>query len=230
MKKLTYLSKKSGPITIRSEQNHLTIQTKRLKLQSINQIESESLIAAYTKLLTDPQNVAMFENGQPWDSERIRDYVTSETAQWDEGNLFGIFAVYDIEHEQFIGTLGIKFVPNEYKNLGHGHVNVAELSYVLDQSSWGQGYGTEIAIAGKKYIRCIREELTPKAIDSVPTEIVATVDPSNTGSKRILEKILKHQEDTLLIKFDGKPRVLFFKPLPIHPESSETSPMLLAKL
>ncbi|WP_298626312.1 GNAT family N-acetyltransferase [uncultured Legionella sp.] len=229
MKEITYHSKKLGTVLIASELNSVTIRTQRLEFRSLNQIAPVSLLTAYTNLLSDPENVALFGDGSPWDHERIKEYVTNDVKQRNSGASFGIFAVYHSESQKFIGTLEVTFVPDEYLQLGSGHANVAEISYVLDKSCWGQGYGTEMAIAAKKYIKHVVNELKNNASHIVPTEIVATVDPSNTGSKKILEKTLKNQEEEVFIKFGGKERILFFKPLHTPP-TSEVHLDLTAKL
>ena len=223
-------SKKIGTIIVTSELNNLTIRTSRLILRSLNQIDYNHLIEEYTNLLTSPDNVELFGEGKPWDTIEVKNYIESEIKKWNDGELFGVFAVYNADSQKFMGSLHVNFVPYEFAQIGSGHEHVAELSYVLDKPFWGAGYGTEIAIAGKKYTKFICEKSEQKFSDTLPKEIVATVHPLNLGSKKILEKTLKNQEEEPFIKFNGQPRILFFKPLKQSPVFSPISTDLVSKL
>jgi ribosomal-protein-alanine N-acetyltransferase len=63
----------------------------------------------------------------------------------------------------------------------------AEMGYVLARSAWGRGYATEAAAAILDF------GLTDAALH----RIVATTDPANAGSVRVLEKIGMRREGVM---------------------------------
>ncbi|BCA96237.1 hypothetical protein TUM19329_25980 [Legionella antarctica] len=208
-----YTSKKVGDITISVvDGNKFTITTNRLVLYSLNQIEEDSLIENYNHLLRDPKNVALYGYGEPWSREHVEKLIREQTLKWNSGERFCIFSVHDAASKNFIGSLTIKHAKNDFSTVGSGHENAAEIGYILDKKFWGKGFGTEVAIIGKKYIKHLVAEARNSHQDS-PQEIVATVHPLNGGSKRILQKTLKNQEPDEFLKFGDLPRLLFFKPL-----------------
>lgn len=212
MKEITYSSKILGDVVISSKKNNVTIRTQRLELKSLNQIDKDQLIEDYISLLTNHENVALYHEGTAWSIEEVKHFINEEISKWERGEPLAVLAVFNLETQKFMGSLQVKHVPDEYAQIGMGHENAAELAYVLDQSFWGAGYGTEIAVVAKKYIKHICREFKNK-IKNLPKEIVATVHPLNLGSKRILEKTLHHFEEELFTKFNGQPRILFFKRL-----------------
>lgn len=81
---------------------------------------------------------------------------------------FGRFKIYDSATHQFIGLGKMDLNDNE--------ADEAELGYLVLPEYWGKGYGTEIA-----------EHLMALA-ESTPFlhKIIAIIDPSNAGSRKIL--------------------------------------------
>lgn len=216
MKTKSYASKQVGNIEIKTEANYLTINSQRLTLRSLNQDAKEELLINYTALLIKPENVRLFGDGNPWSPELIDELVTGESIKWNEGKPFGALSVHNAQTNEFMGYLDLHQVIEEYAKVGAGHSNAVEIGYILDNAFWGQGYGTEIAIIAKKYIKhVIAESSETKQLENRPKEIVATVHPKNEGSFKILQKTLKHKEEEELIKW-GQPRLLFFKPLKSH--------------
>ena len=86
---------------------------------------------------------------------------------------------------------------------------------MLNHTFWGMGYGTEIAFAGKKYIKHMVEYGAFKNLNNPLTEIVATAHPENVGSIKILKKALKRQENNTINCFKGNERLFFYKPLDV---------------
>ncbi len=212
MGKTYYTSKKAGNITISADGDKFTIHTTRLELYSLNQIEEAFLIEHYNQLLGNPENVALYGEGKPWSKEEVEQLIKAETLKWNAGERFCVFSIHEATTKKFMGSLTIKHALDDFSTIGSGHGNAAEIAYILDKDFWGKGYGTEIAIIGKKYIKHIISEASNTHEES-PKEIVATVHPLNGGSKRILQKTLKNQEPDEFLKFGDQPRLLFFKPL-----------------
>jgi RimJ/RimL family protein N-acetyltransferase len=204
-----YTSTQSGEVVISTESNLIAIRTKRLVLASLNQYNQADLISNYTRLLANPKNVEMFREGQAWSEQQIIDLISSEVHKLNSGNRFCALSVHNAATKIYMGVLFIEHTLDKFNNIGVGHPNTAEISYVLDEPFWGQGYGTEIAIAGKKYIEHL---IFTNELENPPEEIVATVHPNNLGSKAILQKTLKKHEPEQFISY-GEPRILFFKSL-----------------
>ena len=230
MKQATYTSKKVGNVTIKSELNHYTIYSNRLEARSLNQDEESFLIDKYTTLLENPENVKMFGEGKTWGPSAVKEFIQDETKRWNSGNKFSVLSIYHSTTQEFIGYLHIKHSLDDFSHVGVGHQNVGEIAYIIDQAFWGKGYGTEIAILGKKFIKHIISESESETLEKNIKEIVATVHPSNEGSKRILQKTLKHQEQEEFTKFGDKPRLLFFKPLKTNVPLVDESSVFTAKL
>lgn len=210
-----YASKKCGVITISQDKLDHSITTDRLQLLSLNQCNKQQLHASLKELFKDEENIALFGAGRPWEDRDIDAFITTEIERWVDNETFGVFAVFNRETKQFMGNLHIHYVAEEFAQVGRGHASVAEIGYILDKKFWGKGYGTELAVAANKYVKHATAALAADA--AIPHEIVATVHPDNTGSKKILEKTLQNKnterEPESMIKFNGQPRLLFFKPL-----------------
>ena len=189
-----YTSQRAGEIGVSTELNHATIYTRRLKLTSINQHEKSYLTETYNKLFKNPLNTSMFCGGLIWTDEEINALIENKTQLWNSGNRLSAFVVHNKETQAFIGSLFIEYSLDKYQRLGAGHANAAEIGYILDHSFRGNGYATEIAIAGKKYIKHIMHLLPFDGIEPPIKEIVATVHPDNKASRSILQKTLKKYE------------------------------------
>ncbi|ARB93067.1 GNAT family N-acetyltransferase [Legionella longbeachae] len=230
MKQISYTSKKLGSIVIESRLNQYTIFSNRLEARSLNQDDEHFLIDKYTQLLKKPENINMFGEGKIWQPSTVKEFIQDETKCWNSGNKFSVFSIYHSGTQEFIGYLHIKHSLNDFAAIGIGHQNVAEIAYIIDQAFWGKGYGTEIAILGKKFIKHIISESADETLEKNIKEIAATVHPSNEGSKRILQKTLKQMEPEEFTKFGDQPRLLFFKPLKTDVSLLDNSNTLTAKL
>jgi ribosomal-protein-alanine N-acetyltransferase len=84
---------------------------------------------------------------------------------------FGTWAVVlKAEPERFIGYCGIQNVPDG---------SAVELLYGLAKPHWGQGYGSEAALASLRYGFEV----------AGLTQIIAVAFPNNVASRRIIEKL-----------------------------------------
>lgn len=211
--KFLYTSKKIGDILINKAVNQYTMYSQRLDARSLNQFDEQHLMAQYSGLLQNPENTSLFADGNPWSDLAVSDFIRQELGKWNSGNGLAVFSLFNSSSQEFMGYLQLKHALDDFKDVGAGHKNVAEIAYMLDKPFWGQGYGTEIAILGKKFIKHRIEHAPENSLERSIKEIVATVHPMNEGSKRILQKTLKQQEPEEFTKFGGQPRILFFKPL-----------------
>lgn len=226
----SYSSKKIGAVEVGHEAKQYTLTSTRLVLRSFNQNEERFLIERYGVLLGKPENVALFGEGKPWTETQVTKFVQGEIKKWDENQKFAVFTIFNKETNEFMGCLYIDHSVADFAKVGAGHENVAEIGYIIDQAFWGKGYGTEIAILGKKYIKHIVAESPQDSLEGSIREIVATVHPDNIGSKKILEKTLKRHEEEEFIKFGGNRRLLFFKPFAVSTSAAAEPMPLGAKL
>lgn len=178
----------------------------------MNQFTRDELIDHYTKLMCSPNNMSFFENGKCWDEVKILACVDEAINAWNENKWFCPFVVSDAKTNELIGNLDINHSPDIFYTFFGKYKNSVEIGYILDEKFWGKGYGTEIAIAGKKYIKHIIAAGKFESLDVSFSEIVATAHPENKGSIAILRKTLKRQEDSIINCY-GQPRSFFFKPL-----------------
>jgi RimJ/RimL family protein N-acetyltransferase len=199
----------------------MTLQSKRLVYRSFDQEDRDLLIAKYTRLLEDPENVALLMDGKPWKREAIEEMMSTEQSK-QHGEYYSYFSVYTKESNQFLGCLCVEPVDNDLVKVGKGHTNAAEIGYFIDKSFWGMGYGTEMAAVGVAYIERVICDLANSTSMCVPTEIVATTHPDNLGSKKILQGLLPQAEAELISRY-GFPRLVFFKPVSAHMTAYEFS-------
>ena len=118
-----------------------------------------------------------------------------QTRQWVENWLracleryhqtwgFGPYAVLEKRSQDVIGYCGLFYFPDI-----NGQPEV-EIGYRLMHSAWGRGYATEAALAARDF-----------AFNSLGIQrLVAIIDPSNTASIRVAEKIgMRYQTEVML--------------------------------
>src|ERR1043165_711886 len=98
---------------------------------------------------------------------------------------FGPYAVVEQSSRNVIGYCGLVFFPD-----GAGQAEV-EIGYRLARSARGNGYATEAARAVRDF-----------AFDILSIKrLIAMIDPSNTGSIHVAEKIGMHYEKDVM--FEG---------------------------
>lgn len=119
--------------------------------------------------------------------EEAKKIITSIRAQYKEYGI-GRWAIINKKTNDFVGWTGLKYEQKLRKDF-----NYYDLGYRLRKNYWGQGIGTETALASLKY-----------GFDQLKLEkICAAADVNNIGSNKILQKIgLKpkgtfYYEDTL---------------------------------
>ncbi|KTD31040.1 multifunctional nucleotidyltransferase/glutamate rich protein GrpB/ribosomal protein alanine acetyltransferase [Legionella moravica] len=213
MTTFNYKSKRIGNVSIKSDTCITSIHTNRLTFKSLNQDSRATLVHNYSKLLGDSEIVKLLNDGKTWSLELVQTVIDLKTSAWNNGDPFSLFSIYENDTNQFVGSVSIKKELETYHTTGAGHANVIEIGFFIDKAVWGKGYGTEIAIAAKKYIKHAVGVIAAEHGGPLPKEIVATAHPENIASCAILKKTLKHVESEPIKKYDGNPRLFFFKPL-----------------
>jgi ribosomal-protein-alanine N-acetyltransferase len=150
------------------------LETERLYLRSIR-VEDVSTLA---NLWTNP-DVTRFMGG-PRNYEEVYTELTKD-AHLVPPPKFDLWVVIEKATGEIVGHCGI--IDKDVDS-----TNEFELVYVIDKSSWGKGYATEIASAIKHFAF---HELGLKRIISI-------IDPMNPASARVAAKVgLKYEKDVV---------------------------------
>jgi ribosomal-protein-alanine N-acetyltransferase len=143
----------------------MILKTKRLCLRPL---EIEDL-DALAKMYADVEIMRFIGSGKTIS----RANTEASIARWNEYELkhgFSNWAIIRNEDNAFTGKCGFSYLPESTE---------IEISYMLDEPYWGNGYASEIAGAALEYGF---EKLGLK-------RIVALVYPQNSPSIKVLEKI-----------------------------------------
>lgn len=98
------------------------------------------------------------------------DAMLDEVLAADNTSFLGRWAVNEKATQSFIGTFVIVPIPTEPTRI--------QLGYSFRPEKWGQGFATEVTLAGLQYFR-----------DKTPlSEIYAVIETANIASRRVLEK------------------------------------------
>ena len=157
---------------------NLNLKSERLLLRPVR----ESDLDVEVEMGTDPE--VMKYIGELETREKIVQDMPKFVRRC-AGGCIGIWCVLERSTEEKLGTAILLPLPIEEDDTNWDLVVGDELpdceieiGYMLKRSAWGRGYATE---ATKRLLKFAFEE-TPLE------ELVATTDPENTASRRVLEK------------------------------------------
>jgi len=174
----------SDSLELSFQEPSLVAETAHLRLRCFSEDDTDRLVAIFS----DPE-IMRFSLGGPRDRSWCRERLDAILESYEK-NGFGLWAVMvksTSDADSYIGYCGLK----RWSDLG-GRAEV-ELGYRSLPSSWGNGYGTEAAMAARD-VGFDRFRLR---------RLVSVIEPDNIGSWRIAEKIGMHLEGDLAL--DGKP-------------------------
>lgn len=124
---------------------------------------------AFHALCNAPEVVQYMDSGRPLTPEETRKWITISQRNYQQHG-YGCFAITDRQSGVLLGFGG----------LVHAHPGAdVEIIYALKQSAWGQGLATEFA-SGMLETGFQRWNLP---------SIDASIDPRNTASLRVVEKL-----------------------------------------
>ena len=151
--------------------------TPRLFLRHFHILDADSMY----RVFGDPE-VMRFGDGiqtREWVAAWLRTCLERYNQTWG----FGPFAIQEKANHEVIGYCGLFFFPDL-----NGQPEV-EIGYRLRRSAWGQGYATEAALAVRDY-----------AFHTLGMKrLIALIDPSNTASIHVAEKIgMRHEAEVML--------------------------------
>ena len=156
----------------------LDLKSERLLLRPL----AETDLDVEIEIGTDPEVMKYIDEPDTEDSvvQQMPNYVKRCA-----GGCIGIWCVVDRSTKEKLGTAILLPLPIEEDDTNWDLVVGGELpdceieiGYILKRSAWGKGYATE---ATSRLLKFAFEE-TPLE------ELVATIDPENTASQRVLEK------------------------------------------
>lgn len=140
------------------------METPRLLLRPFTVADAPAMHAIYS----DPEVMRFVGNGPvaslPATEKMLRDYADHQSRRG-----FSFWAVAERATGALVGDAGL------YEGSGAE----VELGYTLARASWGRGYATEAARAW------LEAAFRVHGLD----EVVALVEPANTGSIRVVEKL-----------------------------------------
>lgn len=154
------------------------LTTKHLLLRHVRPHDDES----FYLLFSDPEIMRYGDGVQT--REWVQTWVKKQIEQYHQPG-YAAYVVVEKKSDQIIGYCGLFYFPDV-----NGNPEV-EIGYRLVRSAWGHGYATEAAGAVRDY-----------AFDKLNIQrLIAMVDPSNTASIRVAEKIGMHYEQDMM--FEG---------------------------
>ena len=143
-----------------------TLRTSRLLLRPFADSDGPALFAMHSNV-----EVMRYWDSPPWrEPERSERFIAAARQLAVDGTGMRL-AVERVSEATFLGWCGIARWNPEFRS--------AALGYCLDESAWGQGYGTEAARA-----------LLEWAFDTLDlNRVQAEVDTRNPASYRVMEKL-----------------------------------------
>lgn len=169
----------------------LIARTPRLILRWFE--ESETDARAMAGVFGDPEVMRFGSGAQPPEAlgEFTRSWLRQRREIYDRHG-DGLWAVVLTETDDVIGYCGLTHFPNI-----DGREEI-ELGYRLSRPHWGKGYATEAALAARDH-----------AFERLGhTRLIALIDPANTRSIRVAEKIgMMHERDAMLPGYTHPDRV-----------------------
>jgi hypothetical protein len=156
----------------------ILLQTERLLLRPPHVHDHE----AFYGIFSDAE-VMRFGDGVQ-SRERVQEWLTTALRRHHQEWGFGPYAIVERTRRVVIGYCGLTFMPDV-----NGRPEI-ELGYRLARAAWGQGYATEAACAVRDY-----------AFDTlcIP-RLIALIDPQNTASIRVAEKLGMAREGEVMLE------------------------------
>lgn len=141
------------------------VETGRLALREWEAEDAEALHA----LAGDAEVMRYVGDSRTWDIERVREWIGRLQHSYRTRG-FSRWAVVERESGEAVGSCG--FAPLPWS----GEI---DFGYMFRRDRWGRGYASEITPAVLRY-----------GFDRYGfREVVASIDPKNDASRRVLEKL-----------------------------------------
>jgi [ribosomal protein S5]-alanine N-acetyltransferase len=155
-------------------------ETERLNLRQISPNDAEDLYRIYN----DPKNME-FMGEAPDSIELERFHIQRHITNYYEKRGFGLWATVFKENNRLIGRCGLLYQEVEGEN-------ELEIAYLIEHEYWGIGLATE---ASRAVLKLAFDEYKFK-------RVVAFINPQNTASVRVAEKIgMKYEREVVYKNF-----------------------------
>lgn len=141
----------------------MEIETHRLIIRSF--VKGD--IPDYCRIVSDPKVTQFLWNSKPHSREEARQYII-DTMEEESQSGFGRYAVIEKSSNSLIGFCGFSKINDRI-----------DFGWRYESRVWGQGYGTEAALAVLKYGTSVLRL----------SGIVAATDVLNLASLKIIEKL-----------------------------------------
>lgn len=162
--------------------------TERLTLRHFRTADDHALHQA---VFGDPE-VMRFSDGVQT-LEWTRSWIQICQQEYYESRGYGPYAVIEQVKQVLIGYCGLFYFPDV------NSTSEVELGYRLARSAWRKGYATEAATAVRDHafatLRIAR--------------LISIIDPSNTASIRVAEKIGMHYEGAVMLEGYTHPDLVY---------------------
>lgn len=166
----------------------LELSTARLLLRHFQLEDAKEIHQA---VFADP-DVMRFGDG-PQTFEWTRSWIQMCQQEYYESRGYGPYAVIEQAKQVLIGYCGLFYFPDV------NGTSEVELGYRLARSAWGKGYATEVATA-------VRDHAFATLRIS---RLISIIDPSNTASIRVAEKIGMHYEGAVMLEGYTHPDLVY---------------------
>lgn len=133
--------------------------------------------AAFERMVADPEMMRYLTQGRPWRPDEVDEFFGRQARHLaGHGSCMGALVLR--ASGDVVGVAGIQplDIPGEY-----------ELGWWVQRECWGRGYATEAATALVEHARTVMR--LPR--------VVAVIDPPNTASIRVAEKVGMRYEKTV---------------------------------
>ncbi|GEM_PF-800382 len=168
---------------------HISLETNRLIIRSIDSEEDEKNCI---NLFSDPEVMATYDTGFPYEEAEIKKYLEIWKKAWKNHDPFNGYVLLDKKSKEFIGVI----------LLWHSAPGEAEIAYALQKKFWKKGYAKEAVNAVSKFLipRLMLRGYTLE--DKHLKKLVATVRVDNPpASKKILTSV-GFKEEGRIYKYD----------------------------
>lgn len=142
------------------------VETERLLIRKLTRTDLPALVPLFGCL-----DVMRFSTTGPLAAPQVAQMVDQILASYQESPL-GLWGVVEKTEQRLIGLCGF-----QQREAGKPHV--WELAYRFLADFWGQGFGTEAAMACRDF--AVRQPSVQ--------QIIAVIEPANRASLRVAEKI-----------------------------------------
>jgi RimJ/RimL family protein N-acetyltransferase len=155
------------------------LETERLILRGCKREDFE----AYARFMSDP-DVMRYLSGEPITRGEAWRNMAAIIGQWTLRG-YGRWAVERKSDGAFIGIAGLNH-PEGWPGL--------EAAWTLGKEYWGQGYASEAGQASLDYAFLTQDV----------AQMISLIDPRNTGSQKVAERIGETRGERREILFQGK--------------------------